>query len=99
MRSQENGRKAMCAGGSTASSARTTISPRTGVRNRMSPAPAAAREICKEVGLAATVTRALRRGEEGHRITRDEALLLMKHAPADELLEAASGLRDRVKGK
>jgi FO synthase len=65
----------------------------------MSPAPAAAREICEEVGLAATVTRALRRGEEGHRITRDEALLLLERAPADGLLEAAAGLRDRVKGK
>jgi FO synthase len=65
----------------------------------MSLLPAAAEPIRQEAGLGAAVSRALRRGEDGHGLSREDALLLMEHAPSDALLAAASALRNRVKGR
>ncbi|HXJ02705.1 MAG TPA: 7,8-didemethyl-8-hydroxy-5-deazariboflavin synthase CofG [Micropepsaceae bacterium] len=65
----------------------------------MSLAPAATPEIRQETQFATGVARALARGEEGHGISRDDALLLLEHAPTHALLAAAANLRDRVKGR
>jgi 7,8-didemethyl-8-hydroxy-5-deazariboflavin synthase CofG subunit len=48
---------------------------------------------------AAEIARALARGEAGARLEREEALLLMEQARTEALLEAASSLRTRAKGK
>ncbi len=45
------------------------------------------------------VERALVRAEAGEQIAREDALLLMESAESDALLEAASSLRNRVKGR
>src|SRR5258706_6778928 len=42
---------------------------------------------------------ALARGEEGHGLSREDALFLLEEAPLDALLFAASSLRDRLKGR
>jgi FO synthase len=65
----------------------------------MSLAPAAASETQEDAGFSAAAERALRSSEAGSGITREEALLLLDHAPTDRLLAAASALRDRLKGK
>lgn len=61
----------------------------------MSFAPA----IQDNVAPPGRVTRALTRGEAGHGLARDEALLLLGRPDSDALLEAASRLRDRAKGR
>ncbi|MEA2824155.1 MAG: synthase [Alphaproteobacteria bacterium] len=48
---------------------------------------------------AARIAHALARGEEGHGLSREDALLLMEEAPLEPLLLAAASLRDRLKGK
>src|SRR6266700_5231948 len=48
---------------------------------------------------ASRIRCALARGEEGHGLSRGDALLLMEEAPLDALLFAASSLRDRLKGR
>jgi FO synthase len=48
---------------------------------------------------AAPVERVLLRGEAGHGLARDEALLLFEQAPLDALLAAASALRERTHGR
>jgi FO synthase len=53
----------------------------------------------EKAGIFARVARALARGEEGRGISHDGALLLLEHARTDELLQAASHLRDRFKGR
>jgi FO synthase len=45
------------------------------------------------------IDRALALGESGGLLTRDEAVLLIEHAQTAALLEAASSLRNRVKGR
>jgi FO synthase len=60
---------------------------------------AADRDVHQSAGLASRVDRALARGEAGDGLSRDDALLLMEHAELGALLEAASRLRDRVKGR
>ncbi len=45
------------------------------------------------------IDRALALGESGGLLTRDEAVLLIEHAQTGALLEAASSLRNRVKGR
>ncbi|HEY4264565.1 MAG TPA: 7,8-didemethyl-8-hydroxy-5-deazariboflavin synthase CofG [Micropepsaceae bacterium] len=45
------------------------------------------------------IARALARGEDGNGLSRAEALLLLEQAPSDALIDAASRLRDRVKGR
>lgn len=47
----------------------------------------------------AEVRRVLANAESGQRISREDALLLMHRASTPALLEAASSLRDRTKGK
>ncbi len=42
---------------------------------------------------------ALARAIEGHSLSREEALSLMKEGPLDPLLDAAAALRDRFKGR
>lgn len=41
----------------------------------------------------------LARGNEGHGLSREEALFLFRHAELGELMASASALRDRVKGR
>ena len=48
---------------------------------------------------ASRIRCALAHGEEGHGLSRGDALLLMEEAPLDALLFAASSLRDRLKGR
>src|SRR6266700_6776588 len=48
---------------------------------------------------ASRIACALARGEEGHGLSREDALLLMEEAPLDALLFVASSLRDRLKGR
>src|SRR5712691_508007 len=48
---------------------------------------------------ASRIRCALARGEEGHGLSRGDALLLMEEAPLESLLLAASSLRDRLKGR
>src|SRR6266853_4018387 len=48
---------------------------------------------------ASRIRCALARGEEGHGLSRGDALLLMDEAPLESLLLAASSLRDRLKGR
>jgi FO synthase len=45
------------------------------------------------------IERALARGEAGARIEREDAILLLEHAATGAMLEAASSLRTRVKGR
>jgi FO synthase len=53
----------------------------------------------EKAGFSARVSRALARGEDGHGISRDDALLVLEHAPTGPLLVSAARLRDRIKGR
>ena len=65
----------------------------------MSHAPATIHESRDDDARGANVARALAQGKGGQGIARDEALLLLEHAPTHALLAAASTLRNRLKGK
>ena len=65
----------------------------------MSHAPAIATQTRGDAECAEAVARALQSGETGQGITREDALLLLGHAPDDALIAAASALRDRLKGR
>src|SRR4051812_19858031 len=49
--------------------------------------------------LGSRVRDCLARGEEGRGLSREDALLLLRHAETDALLATAGALRDRVRGR
>jgi FO synthase len=65
----------------------------------MSLASCAELSLREKARLSAHGSRALTQAEEGRGISRAEVLLLLEHAQTVELLEAASRLRDRLKGR
>src|ERR1043166_1482496 len=57
------------------------------------------RPLHGDAALASRLRDCLKRGEDGHGLSREDALFLLRYADKDSLLAAASALRDRVKGR
>src|ERR1051326_238868 len=57
------------------------------------------RPLHGDAALAPRLRDCLKRGEDGHGLSREDALFLLRHADKDSLLAAASALRDRMKGR
>src|ERR1051326_1446009 len=57
------------------------------------------RPLHGDAALAPRLRDCLKRGEDGHGLSREDALFLLRYADKDSLLAVASALRDRMKGR